>query len=82
MITPEGTRARRTQWKTGFYYAALKAGVPICLGYLDYAKKEAGVGPALYPTGNLEADMRKIMDFYRNIKGKYPELFSLDERFG
>lgn len=82
MVTPEGTRSRSTRWKTGFYYAALKAGVPICLGYLDYANRAAGVGPALYPTGDVDKDMRQIMDFYRNIKGKHPELFSVDERYG
>lgn len=81
MITPEGTRSLRTQWKTGFYYVAIKAGVPICLGYLDYRKKEAGVGKVIYPSGNIEEDMRSMMDFYRNITGKYPELFSLDERY-
>ncbi|TXB70132.1 1-acyl-sn-glycerol-3-phosphate acyltransferase [Phaeodactylibacter luteus] len=81
MVTPEGTRSKRDRWKTGFYYAALKAGAPICLGYLDYAKKEAGVGAPVYPTGDIEADMKKIMDFYRHIPGKYPELFSLDERY-
>ncbi|MCB0568605.1 MAG: 1-acyl-sn-glycerol-3-phosphate acyltransferase [Phaeodactylibacter sp.] len=81
MVTPEGTRARSTRWKTGFYYAALSAGVPICLGYLDYANKIAGVGPAIYPTGDINADMRKIMDFYRKLKGKRPQLFSLDERY-
>jgi 1-acyl-sn-glycerol-3-phosphate acyltransferase len=81
MVTPEGTRSLRKQWKTGFYYAALKADVPICLGYLDYANKIAGVGPVIYPSGNLETDMRQIMDFYRPIQGKHPELFSLDERY-
>jgi 1-acyl-sn-glycerol-3-phosphate acyltransferase len=81
MVTPEGTRSLRKQWKTGFYYAALKAGVPICLGYLDYANKLAGVGPAIYPSGDLEADMRQIMDFYRPIQGKHPAQFSLDERY-
>jgi 1-acyl-sn-glycerol-3-phosphate acyltransferase len=81
MVTPEGTRSLRTQWRTGFYYAALKAGVPICLGYLDYANRVAGVGLAIYPSSDLEADMRKIMDFYRPIQGKYPQQFSLDERY-
>lgn len=81
MVTPEGTRSLRKEWRTGFYYAALKAKVPICLGYLDYRKKEAGVGPPVYPTGDVAADMRKIMDFYKNITGKHPDQFSLDERY-
>ena len=81
MVTPEGTRSKRTKWKTGFYYAALQAGVPICLGYLDYAKKEAGVGPPVYPTGDFQKDMERISAFYKGIPGKYPDQFALDERF-
>lgn len=82
LVTPEGTRSPRKQWKTGFYYAALQAGVPICLGYLDYKKKEAGVGLVVYPTGDIAADMKQILDFYRKIPGKFPEKFMVDERYG
>lgn len=81
MITPEGTRSPRKKWKTGFYYVALEAGVPICLGYLDYANKVAGVGPVIHPTGDIKTDMHQIMEFYKDIKGKHPELFELDERY-
>lgn len=79
-VTPEGTRARRTQWKTGFWHTAKLAGVPICLGYLDYEKKIAGVGPVIWPN-NLEEDMRTIMAFYKTIPPAHPELFALDERY-
>lgn len=81
LVTPEGTRKKVTQWKTGFYYVALGANVPIALGYMDFEKKEAGVGKIIYPSGDIDKDMREIMDFYRNIKGCHPELFSLDERY-
>ncbi|RMG16390.1 MAG: acyltransferase [Bacteroidetes bacterium] len=81
LIAPEGTRKRTTKWKTGFYHVAKKAGVPIALGYLDYAKKEAGVGALVVPSDDMQADMRKIMDFYRNIQGKHPERFALDARY-
>lgn len=81
VIAPEGTRALRKQWKMGFYHVAKKANVPITFGYLDYAKKEAGVAGPLYPTDDMEADMKKIMAFYKNITGKYPDYFSLDERY-
>lgn len=80
MISPEGTRSPRKNWKTGFYYIAQKAGVPIVLGYADYAKKEAGMGMLIYPE-NFEKDMKAIMDFYRGMQGKNPENFQLDERF-
>jgi len=81
VIAVEGTRSLRTKWKMGFYHTALKAGVPICFGYLDYQKKEAGIGGALHPSGDIDADMKIISEFYRDIKGKYPEKFSLDERY-
>ncbi len=73
MITPEGTRKYQPRWRKGFYYTAMEAKVPIILGYLDYPKKEAGVGPVFYPTGDIDADIEKIKDFYRTKKGKYPE---------
>ena len=78
MVTPEGTRSLRTKWKTGFYHVAADAKVPIGLGYLDYANKVAGVGYMLHPSGDKDKDMREIMAFYKNIKGKHPEKFSID----
>ena len=73
MITPEGTRNYAPKWKTGFYHVAVGANVPIVLGYLDYKEKHAGIGPIIYPTGNLEEDLEKILSFYRTKTGKHPE---------
>lgn len=73
LVTPEGTRQYAPKWKTGFYRVAEGANVPVLLGYLDYQKKVAGVGPAMYPTGNMEADIKRIKDFYRTVVGRYPE---------
>lgn len=73
LVTPEGTRKRVDKWKTGFYYVALHADVPIILAYLDYAKKEAGIGPVLQPTGNIEADIEAAKSFYRKVTPKFPE---------
>ncbi len=81
MVTPEGSRKKMTKWKTGFYYTALQANVPICLGYLDYAKKEAGIGKVVFPSGDFEKDFYEIMLFYSPIPAKYPELFALDESY-
>lgn len=72
MVTPEGTRKHVPRWKTGFYRVAEGAHVPIILGYLDYEKKHAGLGPVFYPTGNYEADVEEIMGFYRDKVAKYP----------
>lgn len=77
VITPEGTRKLVHQWKKGFYYIAVKAEVPIVLGFLDYKKKELGFGPILYPTGNYEEDWEIMEKFYRGIAAKYPEKYNL-----
>jgi 1-acyl-sn-glycerol-3-phosphate acyltransferase len=73
MITPEGTRSYQPRWRKGFYHTAFGANVPIILGYLDYKKKEAGIGDVFIPTGDVDADIEKIKDFYRTKSGKYPE---------
>ncbi len=80
MISPEGTRSPNPNWKSGFYFIAQKANVPIVLGYADYEKKEAGLGEVIYLT-NLEEDMKKITNFYKNIKGKNPQNFKLDSKY-
>jgi len=78
VITPEGTRSRVDKWRTGFYYVALKANVPIALAFINYETKTCGVDKIIYPSGDFQKDMKQIMDFYKNIKGKNPENFSLD----
>lgn len=72
-VPPEGTRGLAPHWKSGFYYIALTAGVPICLGYLDFGRKRGGLGPLIYPTGDVRADMDKIRAFYKDMRGRYPE---------
>lgn len=71
IIPPEGTRDKVTTWKTGFYWIAREAGVPIQLAYMDYANKRAGLGPLVHPTGDIEADMVAIKAFYAPFMGKY-----------
>ncbi len=72
IVPPSGTRNKVAYWKTGFYHIACGAGVPICLGFVDYAKKTGGIGPLIYPTGNIDADMKKIRKFYVDLQGKFP----------
>jgi 1-acyl-sn-glycerol-3-phosphate acyltransferase len=79
LIPVEGTRGYVKEWKTGFYHVAVGAGVPIALGYLDYAKKEAGFGPTFWPTGDMEKDIAEIKKFYKQVSAKYPEKSSLYE---
>jgi 1-acyl-sn-glycerol-3-phosphate acyltransferase len=83
VITPEGTRGKRSKWKTGFYYIAVKAEVPIALGYLDFDLKEANVTEIFYPTGDMDKDMREIMNYFKDKVhlGKYPNRSMTDERW-
>ena len=74
-ITPEGTRSRTCQWHTGFLRIAQQADVPIVLGVLDYATKTAMIDHTFEPTGDVEADMKAIKQFYRPYKGKYTDKF-------
>jgi len=76
LVPAEGTRKAVPQWKMGFYHIAKQAGLPILLAYLDYAKKEAGVGKIIYPSDDMEKDLLEIEDFYKNITPKYPENFN------
>jgi 1-acyl-sn-glycerol-3-phosphate acyltransferase len=73
-ISPEGTRSKSEYWKTGFYYIALGAGVPIALGFVDYKGKVLGIGPCIYPTGDIQADFLQIQAFYSDKTGKNPQL--------
>jgi len=71
-LAPEGTRSNSKYWRSGFYYIALEAKVPIAMAVIDFEKKEIGIKTSFMPTGNLDADMTIIRDFFKNIKGKYP----------
>ena len=72
-IAPEGTRKKVDVWKTGYYYIALKANVPIIPVSLDYHNKILTVGNPFYPTGDLEKDETFLKNFLKNIKGKIPQ---------
>ncbi len=72
VVAPAGTRKHARHWKTGFYYIATGAEVPIVLGFVDYRRKTGGFGLTIYPTGDFDADMTEIRKFYMNISGKYP----------
>ena len=75
VVPPEGTRSKARYWKTGFYYIAVGAQVPIVMAYMDYERKISGLGPVFEPTGDIEADMVTIKAFYAPFKGKNPDQF-------
>ena len=72
-MMPEGTRSYREFWRSGFYYLAGEAGVPLVAGYIDYKTKTLGWGPLTHLSGNPEQDLAQLNEFYADIQGKFPE---------
>lgn len=78
-ITPEGTRSKTANWHTGFLRIAVGADVPIFLGVIDGANKHVLVDEVFIPSGDIDADMRRIKDFYAPYEGIKPGRFSTDD---
>lgn len=72
-MAPEGTRKKVERLRTGFYYIAKAAGIPVIPVGFDFGKKEVVVGSPLYPT-DVETDMKTLIRFFSDIQGKNPEL--------
>lgn len=69
-LAPEGTRKKVTEWKTGFYYIAKAANVPIIMFTLDFKNKQNKISEPFHPTGNIEEDFKYMKDFYKDVVGK------------
>ena len=72
-IAPEGTRKKVEHWKTGFYYIAYNAKVPITLVSFDYKTKTVNISKPFYTTGDYEKDLKEIKSFFKDVVGKIPE---------
>lgn len=81
ILTPEGTREKVDKLKTGFYYIALGAKVPILMVKFDWSRKIVSFSEPFYPTGNYDVDIIKILDYYKGAKGYHPELaYNVNEK--
>ena len=72
-LAPEGTRKKVDKWRTGYYYIALSAKVPIIPVSLDYPSKTISIGKEFYPTGDIEKDEPIIRQFFEGAVGKVTE---------
>lgn len=77
VIAPAGTRKKLDHWKSGFYWIAYSAQVPILCGSLDYHRKVARLGLSFVPSGDVKRDMDRISEFYQGVQGKNPESASV-----
>tara|TARA_R110000824_G_scaffold336_6_gene2084 strand:- start:4536 stop:5114 length:579 start_codon:yes stop_codon:yes gene_type:complete len=73
VIAPEGTRKKVSQWKSGFYYIAFKAKVPIMMTVIDAGLKEVRFAGTFMPTGNYQQDLPKILEHYSHARGIVPK---------
>ena len=71
-MSPEGTRKRVERFKTGFYYIAIGAKIPIVMVRFDFGRKIIHFAKPFFPSGNIEQDMDAIYEHFRGIKGKIP----------
>ncbi|MEN8965378.1 MAG: acyltransferase, partial [Polaribacter sp.] len=62
------------KWKTGFYYIAKGANVPIVMATLDFENKKVKISKPYYTTDNKEKDFELYHQFFKDVKGKNPEL--------
>ncbi|MEZ4452148.1 MAG: 1-acyl-sn-glycerol-3-phosphate acyltransferase [Nannocystaceae bacterium] len=76
-VPPEGTRKSVRYWRSGFYWIAHQAKVPIGLGFLDYGKRRGGVGGFVWTTGDVRKDLSVLRDFYADKRGKIPAFESV-----
>lgn len=73
VITPEGTRKAVKRFHRGFYEIAQRAEVPIVLGYMDFKTKRMGYGPTIYPSGDFEADVKRMLEFFAPVHACHPK---------
>lgn len=74
VIAPEGTRKKVEKLKTGFYYIALGAKVPIVRCKFDWGTKTIGFSEPFYVSGDYDKDLDQLLSYYKGVRGYHPEL--------
>ena len=72
-ISPEGTRKKVTELKSGFYFIALQAGVPIIPLAFDFKTRSVIFGKPFVPTGDYTQDLAELLPFFIGVEGKVPQ---------
>lgn len=74
-VAPEGTRKKVKQWKTGFYYIATQAQVPILPVTINYQRRAIQICPVLIPSGDIDNDLPLLQSYFSSDMGKKPQQF-------
>jgi 1-acyl-sn-glycerol-3-phosphate acyltransferase len=78
VLSPEGQLAKTIRWKKGYYYMAVRANVPIVVGFIDYKRKEIGIKGIIDSLSSIEVVRKEVAELYSDVSAKYPEKFSLE----
>ncbi|MEM8584592.1 MAG: 1-acyl-sn-glycerol-3-phosphate acyltransferase [Bacteroidota bacterium] len=68
-VAIEGTRKPVQKFKTGFYYIAKTAGVPIVPCRFDFGNRKIEFSKPFTPTENAEADLEFFYDHFDGVEG-------------
>jgi len=72
VLAPEGTRKKVARLRTGFYYIARQANVPIICIRFDFLEKEVRFRDPILPSDE-ESDFKLMLAFFKGAQGKIPE---------
>lgn len=75
-IAPEGTRKGVGRWKTGFYRIAQTQNIPIVVLGFCYRRRQVRVVGSIMPSGDMEADLARMVQMLGEIVPRHPELLS------
>ncbi|MEE8340490.1 MAG: 1-acyl-sn-glycerol-3-phosphate acyltransferase [Candidatus Neomarinimicrobiota bacterium] len=74
-LYPEGTTRKAEKWKTGFWHIARGADIPIQFLAVDYKNRVSVFGPVIRTSDDIEADMKKIQTYFKDVIPKASENF-------
>lgn len=74
-LTPEGTRKKVEKWKTGFLRIAKTLDCPILMVGLNFPSKIIFIGDLYHPSGDNDADLVAIKEYYGQFQGRHPARF-------
>ena len=74
-MSPEGTRSKVEEWKTGFLRIAKEINAHIIPASLDFSKKEIILGDAFVPSGDNMKDIQDLKQYYSVFTAKHPEKY-------
>lgn len=72
-LSPEGTRSKTKEWKTGFLAIAHKANVPVVTVSFHFDKKEVRFGHASFINENISTELQRIKSYFSDACAKNPQ---------